>query len=219
MSIIAFAGIDYSLTSPGLTFECNNELSCFAPFSTKDQKWLALSEEMAKHTTYVNSLVDPKSIEIDAFGSHEEREIFLADVFRYALGRMIRQYMITHLHIAIEGYSFGSKFSQAHKIGEAVGCLIAKISDLPGDCPTLPQIKFYRPSPQEVKKAVGGKIKDGKQGVYDKFVQETGIDLMEALDKKSLKSPISDLTDSWACYKWLKNKLDNQIQENINNGS
>lgn len=207
MKSVAFIGLDFSLASPGLTFECRNELSCYSTFSSKDLTTITLSKAFQK-STHIGCLVDPSAIKPDKFPSQESREIFLANSICYMIRRQVNMYCVDELHIAIEGYSFGSKFSQAHKIGEATGCVIAVLANM--DCPTLKteNIKIYRPSPQEVKKSVGGKIKDGKEGVYQKFVEATEIDLMSILDKKTLKSPISDLCDSWACYRWLKQKLD-----------
>ena len=58
-------------------------------------------------------------------------------------------------------------------------------------------IRFETLVPSVVKKLATGKGNADKEKMYDKFYEETGVNLMEALDQQTLKNPVTDIVDSY----------------------
>ena len=58
-------------------------------------------------------------------------------------------------------------------------------------------IKFHTLVPSVIKKAATGKGNADKEKMYDKFYEETGINLMEELDQTTLNNPVTDIVDSY----------------------
>lgn len=198
-------GVDFSITSPSVTI-LTERPTIFSVLKTKE-----IEKLQSVVSPKINCLVDPKKISGAAWeDNHEGREILIADSIANCILKECR--FENEFHIAIEGYSFGSRNTFAHKIGEATGCLIYALSSV------LPNVKFYRPSPPAVKKAVGAKQKDGKTGVYEKFSERFDVDLIEILEKKKLDGPITDICDSWACAVWMKTHIDTLNQLEKQNG-
>jgi Holliday junction resolvasome RuvABC endonuclease subunit len=199
-------GIDFSITSPAVTIISGKDVSFHAALKKKDCDLLF----GVCRPSFNQLFSDPKAISADSWEDKQEyREIFIANQITDAVVDAFEMSPrnVDGFYIAIEGYSFGSKNTFAHKIGEATGCLIATlVRELPL------AVNFFRPSPPSVKKAVGAKQKDGKQGVYDAFSKEFGVNLMEVLGRKKLDGPITDICDSWACAVWMQNHIDSLNQ-------
>ena len=199
-------GIDFSITSPAVTI--------LTPERT--EIWSVLKNKEASKIENIESpkfyqLCGPNEISASEWGdSYVKREMCIANKISTAIQETCAEWLdygFPNIFIAIEGYSFGSKHTFAHKIGEATGCLIAALFyELPSS------VKFFRPSPPEVKKSVGAKQKDGKQGVYDAFSERFNVNLMEVMEKKKLAGPITDICDSWACSVWMQNYIDSLNQ-------
>ena len=51
--------------------------------------------------------------------------------------------------------------------------------------------------PSVIKKSCTGKGNADKEKMYDKFYEETGINLMEELDQTTLNNPVTDIVDSY----------------------
>lgn len=195
-------GIDFSITSPAVTIVTPKKTETWATLTDKERDKIRAVAGLNIFQT-----INPKESSIDAWeDDHEGREIYIATRLVGAIDIAMGYIEDPKVFVAIEGYSFGSKNTFAHKIGEATGCLIAELRR------EIPDVKFFRPSPPSVKKSVGAKQKDGKQGVYDAFSKHFGVDLLAVLDKKKLGGPITDICDSWACAVWMQNHIDNLTQ-------
>ena len=48
-----------------------------------------------------------------------------------------------------------------------------------------------------IKKLATGKGNADKEKMYDKFYEETGVNMMEALDQTTLNNPVTDIVDSF----------------------
>lgn len=203
-------GIDFSITSPAVTIITPSRVDIWSVMNDRDAMKLPEHE-----TLCIRQLAHPNEISVSCWGedNHEGREMCIADRISDAIQTSLTgaECRNSQICVAIEGYSFGSKNTFAHKIGEATGCVIASLSrDLPRRFDST--VKFFRPSPPSVKKSVGAKQKDGKQGVYDAFSERFNVNLMEVMEKKKLAGPITDICDSWACSVWMQNYIDNLNQ-------
>ena len=90
--------------------------------------------------------------------------------------------------VFIEDYSFGSK-GRVFNLAENTGLLKHKLYKK--------RIKFFTLVPSVIKKMATGKGNADKTKMYDKFYEETGVNLMEALDQKTLSNPVTDIVDSF----------------------
>lgn len=111
-------------------------------------------------------------------------------------------------HIAIEGYSFGSKGSSIFQIGEATGILVLFMMFNSSGTGFINNKRIpYRPAPTEIKKFATGKGNANKELMYEAWLKETKIDLLKLFDSKrhgnnsgKIKSPINDIVDAyWLC--------------------
>lgn len=99
-----------------------------------------------------------------------------------------------HVNVSIEGYSYGSK-GFTFEIGENSGFLISGIrSGFKGCVP----IKI---PPSAVKKEGTGRGNASKEEMVQAFMIETGIDLIGSSGFQTLKSPLSDIADSYYVMK------------------
>lgn len=179
-------GIDFSISSPAV-FVAGEDIA--VSYSMIKPKHRDLLKNLPVR---FEQLADPKIMKSDLRFS-----LVATSIHDIILGWCFRKRCFGP-SIAIEGYSFGSRFSQAHKIGEATGHLLSKLNDLSVfgiNC------RITRPSPMTVKSTVklGGKTQSGKEAVYQAFTARFGFDLVKLLDSKKLESPITDICDSWAC--------------------
>ena len=51
--------------------------------------------------------------------------------------------------------------------------------------------------PSVIKKLATGKGNADKKKMYDKFYEETGVNMMEACDQTTLNNPVTDIVDSF----------------------
>ena len=90
--------------------------------------------------------------------------------------------------VFIEDYSFGSK-GRVFNLAENTGLLKHKLYKK--------GIRFYTLVPSVIKKTAHSKGNADKEKMYDKFYEETGINLMEELDQTTLNNPVTDIVDSY----------------------
>ena len=104
------------------------------------------------------------------------------------------------LHIAIEGYSYGSKGKVFH-IAENTGVLKYKIFQNGIPLEVIP--------PTTIKKFATGKGNADKVAMHKFFKTDTGIDLKNKItpDKGTVDNPVSDIVDSYYVCKYLHDKV------------
>lgn len=173
-------GIDYSLTCPAVTIFRGNQFgfgNCKTHYLTSTKKYQGTFLE----GKLVGHIYSPEMF----IGSPIARYNFLAD-WAYSLVRDIDFGLI-------EGYSFGSRGKVFH-IAENTG-LLKYFLWFNGVYDRVQEV-----APTAVKKFATGKGSAPKEGVYEKFVEDTGVDLVSLFknDKEAkIDSPLSDIADSY----------------------
>lgn len=173
------AGIDYSMSSPGLCiFDTEKQ------FSFKNCNLFGYTS--AKKVPILENIkITPQKV----YSSQEERFNQISD---WCI-TLLKEHNVTLA--AIEGYSYGSKSNRLFDIGENGGLLKHKM--------WAEGIKFSVPAPGELKKFYTGKGNANKDLMYEKFREFEKIDLGEKSD-----SPVSDLVDAFVICKFvLERKL------------
>ena len=165
-----YAGIDYSMTSPGIAVYDTNKKKYTYHFLTSKKKLIG--------SFYKKQIIGH---EYPDWVTQEERFDRISDwVLNVISGTD---------HVRIEGYSFAAKGAAIFQTGENTGLLKNKL--------WRASIPFSTIAPSSVKKAATGKGRCGKGDMYESFYKQTGIDLMKILDMKSNdKNPISDIVDA-----------------------
>lgn len=206
MTLSILFGVDYSITSPSITIKRLD--GSYVNYAFWPEK---LHTKMI--SGYTKGKIEFRLLdglykrESDQSKTEIERFTLLADQISWCITKETSDSkfkFIPHL-MAIEGYSFASKNSFAHKIGEATGMLMAKLdSNFAG----TEYFKIFRPPPQQLKKSCGAKVSDGKAGTLAKFEEKFDLSFSEILYQgkppKSLPQPITDVCDSWAALNWLE---------------
>lgn len=168
-------GIDYSLTCPCCAVFENEEINY------ENAKFYYLTSTKK----YEGVFLDGKVIgdKVEDYTNQQERHDFISQwVFSRVIGNTINP------TIFIEDYSFGSK-GRVFNLAENTGLLKHKLYKK--------RIKFFTLVPSVIKKMATGKGNADKTKMYDKFYEETGVNLMEALDQKTLSNPVTDIVDSF----------------------
>jgi Holliday junction resolvasome RuvABC endonuclease subunit len=173
--VMFLAGIDYSMSSPGIcVFDTNKELSflnCNFYVYTKTPTNLNFDNiEMEKQ---------PKK-----FNNNQER---FDSISNWAL-RILKSHNIERC--AIEGFSYGSVSNRLFEIGENTGLLKYKL--------WLNKIEFDIYSPGEIKKYYSGKGNSNKEKMHMTLTEKENISLGSNND-----SPVSDIIDSYAILSLL----------------
>ncbi len=171
-----FAGIDYSLTSPGITvFEGDK-------FSYGACKFYSLSDHKIslKNKQYHFSLHSPWDI-------NEER---YDNISAWAFG-IVKDCD----YIGIEGYSMGSR-GKTFNLGENTGLLKWKLWKNGN------KVQVYPPT--TIKKFAFGKGTAKKEQMHQAWLDETGVDLKDLLQpNRLLGSPTTDIVDSYYICRYL----------------
>ena len=100
-------------------------------------------------------------------------------------------------NIFIEGYSYGSK-GLVFNLAENMGTLKHKLYKL--------NKRFQVIVPGQIKKNATGKGNADKQKMYDQFIADTGINLVNKLDLSKLNNPVTDIVDSYYIAKYGANQ-------------
>lgn len=202
LSNLSLFAIDYSITSPAVLFKDKD--GSFKSWAFWKPKHYDLAKKLSSDLISFNLLdLHPDSWEPT---TDVRRFNMLADCVTWRIAKELGSSIGPNMtFIAIEGYSFGSKHTFAHKIGEATGMLLAKIDEQLRD----QHVRILRPAPSETKKAAGAKVKEGKVGVLKEFERAFNIEWSEFLTekRKNLPAPIHDICDSWAAMRWLENQM------------
>lgn len=172
-------GIDYSLTCPcccvvdgGFNGDNAGLDNCRFYFLTNTKKYEGLFLDGQIQGDY-----------FDEWTSQQERHDNISEwVFNTVIGNIVNPYVF------IEDYSFGSK-GRVFNLAENTGLLKHKLYKR--------GIKFETLVPSVIKKLTTGKGNADKEKMYDKFYEETGVNMMEACDQTTLNNPVTDIVDSF----------------------
>ena len=174
-----FAGIDWSMNSPGIcVYDNTKELcfeNCFFFVYTKNKQ-----QKRNKNIFFMNHI--PYNSEYERFDNISEWAMAIIKKFKI-------------YEVGIEGYSFGSKSSSLFNIAENCGVLKHKLWK------NQTNIKQYAPS--EIKKFFSGKGNANKEYMFNTLLTNESIDLIDMLGIKTYESPVSDIVDSYAILKLL----------------
>ena len=166
-------GIDYSLTEPCISI-CDNVIDINETefhYLTKVKKY----EGKFRGGQITGHL-------FKEWTSEQQRHDQISDWVFDMIGNVINPVVF------IEDYSFGSK-GRVFNLAENTGLLKHKLYKK--------GIRFHTLVPSVIKKAATGKGNADKEKMYDKFYEETGINLMEELDQTTLNNPVTDIVDSY----------------------
>ena len=172
-------GIDYSLTCPcccvvdgGFNGDNAGLDNCRFYYLTGVKKYEGLFLDGQIQGDY-----------FDEWNSQQERHDNISEwVFNTVIGSTVNPYVF------IEDYSFGSK-GRVFNLAENTGLLKHKLFKK--------GIKFETLVPSVIKKVTTGKGNADKEKMYDKFYEETGVNMMEACDQITLNNPVTDIVDSF----------------------
>src|SRR6056300_488520 len=166
-------GIDYSLTSPAVCINCDDEYMFY--YLTSKKKYIG---QMAKNII---------GFEHKEYKTPIER---FSQISTWAINQFNRlSYDLKNLKVFIEGYSFGSKGQAVFQIAEKCGILKYRLQEFGVDYETV--------VPSVVKKGATGKGKADKDLMYESFSKETNTDLKKIFDVEKIGNPVSDIVDSF----------------------
>lgn len=171
-------GIDYSITSPAIClFDEKREFSfanCSFYFLTNTKKY----------ATKISPNINGEGFEEYAY-----------DTERFdTISEWAANLCIGAADVAIEGYAYGAH-GKIFNLAENCGILKYKLHKL--------AVPVTVVEPSRVKKLATGKGNADKQAMYEAFKTETGIDLVQIFEQKSLNNPVTDIIDSYYILKHL----------------
>ena len=178
------AGIDYSLCGPAI---CINNL--MEKFSFHSCQFFFLTS-VKKHARRVKS-----NIQGENFAKYNEEVERYETIADWALDKVMGCQSV-----GLEGYAYNATGKVFH-IAENTGVLKYKLFQNSKPVDIFP--------PSEVKKYSCGKGNGSKNDMYDAFFEETNVPLKSffGLDGNDVKSPISDIVDSYFVCKYLRHKV------------
>ena len=170
-------GIDYSLNNPAICIVQNENFNfkdCSFHFLTSTKKnigRIGVNTFGYEHKDYTNPI---------------ER---FTNISSWTLD-IIHRHRKDQATIYIEGYSFGSKGQAVFQIAENCGILKYRLL-------MSPFMLYETIVPSVVKKHATGKGNADKEKMYDQFYVDTGVNLMEKFEQKTLSNPVTDIVDSY----------------------
>jgi len=188
------AGIDYSLTSPAICV-CDSEKE----FSFSNCWFLTVPSNKKLDSRYLEGKIKVFLNPGPKVFSQEERFDLLSQNFE--------NFIIQHsVEIAmIEDYAFAARGRIFH-IGENCGLLKHKLYKN--------KVEIRTVSPPTVKKFATGNGRADKREIFEKFIEETNINLIDEMNlssrTKNIPSPVDDLIDSYYIAKYLHKNINNQ---------
>lgn len=189
--MIQLAGIDYSMSSPGICIYVGDgtkdSISTISNFS-----FHFITDRKKSIGTYrIDDQVKITGHEYPEWDSSTARFDFLSEW----VSGLVRGCDIVN----IEGYSYGSKGAALFEIGENTGVLKHKLRKQ--------KTLFEITAPTSIKKFATGKGNSPKEDMYVSFCKDTGIDLLRGLGLSNEKtSPVSDIVDSYYLCKYQIDK-------------
>lgn len=184
-----YAGIDYSMTSPALCCFVGEE------FSIDGCKFYYVTTREKLRGKFLDGKISGMMLseynnDIDRFDLLSEMIVDRMNMFQWANGHK-------RITIGLEDYAMGAK-GRVFAIGENTGILKYNLRGYP----------LHTYPPTVIKKFATGKGNANKELMYEKFTEETNLDLKEVFPSKSEKigNPISDIIDSYYICKMHYNE-------------
>jgi Holliday junction resolvasome RuvABC endonuclease subunit len=206
MKKILFVGIDYSYTSPAITV-INNNTNKVISFALWHNKKLPDPETLKSNnlTIILNHYDDivPKNC------TDIKRYMNLAVWSINNINQIKSCYPDHELHIAIEGYSLGSRLGSLFNIAENTAILKYKILTeiIPDSFEVYP--------PTTIKKYATGKGNSKKPDMARAYTSTTGDIIHQMLGKTNPDSnPASDIVDSYFIASLLKSNIEKNLPKN-----
>lgn len=181
------AGIDYSITSPGICIHPSQHI-----WQPEKCKYLFFSD-LKKYNA--GDIIDG-SFEVSKKIKSEER------MNRYTLNaKSTVDYLKAHgvTKVCIEGYAFAARSSMAVQMGENGGILRSYLVSA--------GMEYIEVPPSKIKKFATSSGRSDKLAMLEKFEDETGKDLFEIFNRKAPSSPIDDIADSYFICKYLFSEI------------
>jgi len=179
MSNSLLVGVDYSLSSPAVTYSYKNKIHSLGFTSLKS------SGEMHKREIRENHFITIDRL--SPWETDQERYHNIAEkIFNFI--PMVPD------EIMFEGYAFAAK-GRVFNIAE--GCQTLKMLYYKGNGKTI----ISDVPPNTLKKFATGSGRAGKPDMLEAYIKNVGIDLYKELGRSK---PAEDIIDSYFCLKYLE---------------
>ena len=177
---VVYAGIDYSMTCPAIAiWDSTKTLSfenCHFFFVKKEPKFI-------RDYKNVHGILMPEyENDVDRFDK-------LSDIVLTILKKFDVK------KVCLEGYSMGSSKGLVFNIAENGGLLKYKMFKN--------QIEFITPAPTQIKKFWTEKGNAKKDLMHDTLLQKENVSVESLIGVDKMKSPVSDIVDSYAMLQFL----------------
>lgn len=175
-----FAGIDYSMTCPSICiWDSSKELKF------ENCKFFFMKKESKYNKDYKNV----HGFQTPFYNNDMQRFDIVSE---WAI-EILKKYNVRK--VCVEGYSMGSTKGLIFNIAENTAFLKYKMYKQ--------GIEVYTPAPTTVKKFWTTKGNAKKDMMHDVLVEKEDINVSELIGIDSLKSPTSDVVDSYAMLNYL----------------
>lgn len=180
---MTLVGVDYSMTGPAMTI-------CVGDFHISNCQIYYMTATHKYQGAFCGGRIVGHPF--PKWKNDTERFHLISDFFISKL----KLYTDEDTKLNLEGYAMGAR-GMVFNIGENTGILKYKLYK--------ENIAFEVIAPTRVKKLATGKGNADKNIMYNTFLQDTGINLRQALDytKTEISSPIGDIVDSYYICKAL----------------
>jgi len=174
------AGVDYSMTSPGICTHWGEK------WSFENCRFYYLTKIKKLEGKFFGGLVSGRLLK--DFKSSMERYDFISD---WALDKTS-----FYNHVMIEGYAYAAT-GRVFDIGENTGIYKHKL--------WLNNTPLSVVTPTQIKKFATGSGAATKEHMYESWMQETGMDLQREMTPKrsNIGNPTSDIVDAYYICKYL----------------
>jgi len=184
------AGIDWSMTSPGITVG-----------DTSDPSFSALNLfGFSKSKKQVSGL---SNVHLDLCPMTKDNVQRFAALSDWAM-KILTKHDVKL--VVMEGYAYGAT-GKVFEIGENTGVL--------KHCLMKAQIPFEVAAPSEIKKFATGKGNANKTVMCESFMSKTGIDLCSAINDvwkpEKIPAPVPDMVDSYWIWQMAEASVNHRL--------
>jgi len=184
--MMIIAGIDYSLNGPAI---CVTDST--VPFDFKHCNFYFLSDTKKYSKTFLTNIHGENFKE---YNEDSERYDSISD---WVMG------IVAGIdQVCLEGYAYTAQ-GRVFNIAENTGILKYKLWQSRIPVEVVP--------PTTIKKSATGKGNSDKSKMYEQFMEDTNIPLMDVVspDKTKISNPVCDIVDSYYICKYLHEKINN----------
>lgn len=175
-----FAGIDYSMTCPSI---CIWDSSKDLTFSNTQVFFLKKEKKYDASYQNVHGFLTP------AYTNDMERFDLVSE---WAI-KILTKFNVKK--VCLEGYAMGASKGLIFNIAENTAILKYKMMK--------EGIEYITPPPTTVKKFFSGAGNAKKDKIHDTLLEQEGVDISAIVGVDKLKSPTSDVVDSYAMLKYM----------------